>query len=67
MAARSGGVDPYGNTFFNEQEADVALGEIDSLLRLCTGEWEKAAVHDLAELLRACRATPGSHLWFVGD
>ncbi|MFG2822793.1 hypothetical protein ACGFX4_25600 [Kitasatospora sp. NPDC048365] len=60
-------VDPYGDTQFNEQEAEVALGEIPGLLKRCTSEWQKAAVADLASLLKSCATTPGSYLWFIGD
>ncbi|MER5349227.1 hypothetical protein ABT093_02685 [Kitasatospora sp. NPDC002551] len=60
-------VDPYGDTRFGEQEARAALGEIEGLLRLCADAAETAAVTDLAALLTACAATPGSCLWFIGD
>ncbi|MEV6977466.1 hypothetical protein [Kitasatospora sp. NPDC093806] len=60
-------VDPYGDTQFDEQEAEVALGEIPGLLRRCADASETAAVNDLAALLKACASTPGSCLWFIGD
>ncbi|MEU8621905.1 hypothetical protein [Streptomyces sp. NPDC048623] len=60
-------VDPYGDTQFNEQEAEVALGEIAGLLQRCTTEGQRAAVTDLAAMLKSCATTPGSCLWFVGD
>ncbi|MFI5526980.1 hypothetical protein ACIA8O_00330 [Kitasatospora sp. NPDC051853] len=60
-------VDPYGDTMFNEQEAEAALTEIPGLLRRVAGPGQEAAVHDLAELLALCAATPGSYLWFMGD
>lgn len=60
-------VDPYGDTLFNEQEAEVARQEIDALTQRCTDEHQKAALHDLAALLEECAATPGSYLWFIGD
>jgi hypothetical protein len=60
-------VDPYGNTLFNEQEAEAALREVPGLLQQCTSESQAAAVHDLAALLESCATTPGSHLWFIGD
>ncbi|MEW2131014.1 hypothetical protein [Streptomyces sp. NPDC005435] len=62
-----GWVDPYGDTLFNEQEAQVAREEAAALARECTDEREKAALLDLTEFLEACAATPGSYLWFVGD
>lgn len=60
-------IDLYGDTQFNEQEAETALTEIPDLLRRCTTPEQTEAVHDLAEMLRACATTPGSYLWFVGD
>ncbi|MFF9817691.1 hypothetical protein [Streptomyces sp. NPDC014006] len=62
-----GRVDPYGDTLFNEQEAQVAGHHVSALVRRCTDEGQKAALLDLAELLEACAATPGSYVWFVGD
>ncbi|WP_431682951.1 hypothetical protein [Kitasatospora sp. KL5] len=62
-----GRVDPYNDTLVDEQQAQAALRDIDGLLEQCSGEAERAAVHDLAALLRACAATPGSHLLFIGD
>ncbi|MGK5499182.1 hypothetical protein [Streptomyces sp. URMC 125] len=64
---RLGWVDPYGDTLFNEQEAQVASQEVVALVRRCNDEWQKAALLDLAELLEACTATPGSYLWLMGD
>ncbi|NEA63375.1 hypothetical protein [Streptomyces sp. SID12488] len=66
-SGKLGWVDPYGDTLFNEQEAQVARQEVDALQQRCTGKEEKAALLDLAELLEACVATPGSYLWFIGD
>ncbi|WP_330345465.1 hypothetical protein OHA09_25100 [Streptomyces longwoodensis] len=60
-------VDPYGDTLMNEQEAGAALGEIDDLKRGCDNDRGRDALDDLAALLRACAATPGSYLWFIGD
>ncbi|MFE7568958.1 hypothetical protein ACFU76_18670 [Streptomyces sp. NPDC057539] len=60
-------VDPYGDTLFNEQEAEFARQEIDALTLRCTDEHQMAALHDLATLLEECAATPGSYLWFIGD
>ncbi|MFB7512793.1 hypothetical protein [Streptomyces sp. NPDC056144] len=60
-------VDPYDNTLFNEQEAEVALREVDGLLQQCADESQVAAVHDLATLLKSCAATNGGYLWFIGD
>jgi len=62
-----GWVDPYGNTVFNQQEAEAALREVPGLLQQCTSESQEAAVRDLAALLQSCATTPGSHLWFMGD
>ncbi|MFI9103481.1 hypothetical protein ACIGXA_23445 [Streptomyces fildesensis] len=60
-------VDPYGDTLFNEQEAEVALREVAVLLPQCADGPQRAALQDLAELLAVCAATPGSYLWFIGD
>ncbi|MET8646782.1 hypothetical protein ACWEQ2_31760 [Streptomyces sp. NPDC004096] len=62
-----GWVDPYGDTLFNDQEARVARQEVDVLVRQCADTKEKAALLDLADLLEACAATPGSYVWFIGD
>ncbi|MEU8997212.1 hypothetical protein AB0952_33300 [Streptomyces caniferus] len=62
-----GGVDPYGDTLFNEQEAHVARQEVAALTEGCGDPQRKAALLDLGELLEACAATPGSYLWFMGD
>ncbi|MFF8884045.1 hypothetical protein [Streptomyces flaveolus] len=66
-SGKLGWVDPYGDTLFNEQEAEVARREVAALTRRCTDERQKAALLDLAELLEACAITPGSYLWFMGD
>nr|WP_308430609.1 S1 RNA-binding domain-containing protein [Streptomyces aurantiogriseus] len=66
-AGKLGWIDPYGDTLFNEQEAQAALQEVAALAQQCTDEHQKAALLDLAELLEACAATPGSYLWFIGD
>ncbi|MFD7702776.1 hypothetical protein [Streptomyces caelestis] len=66
-SGKLGWVDPYGDTLFNEQEAQVARQEVAVLAQRCTDEQRKAALLDLAELLEACAATPGGHLWFMGD
>ncbi|MEY9965398.1 hypothetical protein ABIA33_003440 [Streptacidiphilus sp. MAP12-16] len=60
-------VDPYGDTLFNEQEAQAALREVAVLSQGCADGPQQAALHDLAALLAACAATPGSYLWFMGD
>jgi hypothetical protein len=60
-------VDPYGDTLFNEQEAQATLSQAAALSKGCTDGPEKAAVDDLLAMLEACAATPGSHLWFMGD
>ncbi|MDX2646271.1 hypothetical protein PV341_22450 [Streptomyces sp. PA03-1a] len=54
-------------SLFNEQEAHVVRQEVAVLTQRCTDEEQKAALLDLAELLEACAATPGSYLWFMGD
>ncbi|GAA3049990.1 hypothetical protein [Streptomyces glomeratus] len=66
-SGKLGWVDPYGDTLFNDQEARVARPEVAALIQLCADEKQKAALLDLAELLEACAATPGSYLWFIGD
>ncbi|AUG75563.1 hypothetical protein CFP65_0606 [Kitasatospora sp. MMS16-BH015] len=59
--------DPYGDTFFDAADVQTALGEIDELRACSGGAGETAAVDDLARMLRACLAHPGSSLWFMGD
>jgi hypothetical protein len=66
-SGKLGWVDPYGDTLFNEQEAQVARQEVATLIQRCIDEQQKAALRDLAELLEACATTPGSYLWFMGD
>ncbi|MFE4539007.1 hypothetical protein ACFRKB_28725 [Streptomyces scopuliridis] len=66
-SGKLGWVDPYGDTLFNEQEAQVARQEIAALTRGCADEQQKAALLDLAELLEVCETTPGSYLLFMGD
>lgn len=66
-SGRLGWVDPYGDTLFNEQEAQVARQEVAVLTKRCTDHQQKAALLDLAKLLDECAATPGSYLWFMGD
>ncbi|MFD4250173.1 hypothetical protein ACFWQL_10575 [Amycolatopsis thermoflava] len=60
-------VDPYGDTMFNEQEAEAALPQVAALLRDCADDSARAALTDLAGMLEACAATPGGYLWFMGD
>ncbi len=60
-------VDPYGDTLFNEQQAEAALREVPDLLKMCSGPPQTAAVLDLEGLLQSCSKTSGSYLWFVGD
>ncbi|MFE7332721.1 hypothetical protein ACFU8W_49475 [Streptomyces sp. NPDC057565] len=60
-------VDPYGDTLFNEQQAQAALREVPALLQQCSEPSQTAAVLDLEGLLQSCSQTPGSYLWFVGD
>ncbi|MEU8653616.1 hypothetical protein [Streptomyces sp. NPDC048737] len=66
-SGKLGWVDPYGDTLFNEQEAQVAREEVAALTQNCSDDQQKAALLDLAELLEACAVTPGSYLWFIGD
>ncbi|MFB9906715.1 hypothetical protein [Allokutzneria oryzae] len=66
-SGKLGWVDPFGDTLFNEQEAEAALLEIPGLLRSCSDAEATAAVRDLEGLLRTCARTPGSYLWFMGD
>ncbi|MGV9275751.1 hypothetical protein [Streptomyces griseosporeus] len=79
VAGRLAGVDPYGDTLMNEQEAAAALREIreiretretrdaDGLRQLCVDGRRLDALGDLAEMLEQCAATPGSYVWFAGD
>ncbi|MEV6333058.1 hypothetical protein [Streptomyces sp. NPDC051909] len=60
-------VDPYGDTLFDEQQAQAALREVPDLLQRCSGPSQTVAVLDLERLLRSCSQTPGRYLWFVGD
>ncbi|AJE40739.1 hypothetical protein CP978_12555 [Streptomyces nodosus] len=60
-------IDPYGDTFMNEQESAVVLQEIQHLRQRCGDERQLAAMDDLAAMLEQCVATPGSCLWFAGD
>jgi hypothetical protein len=60
-------VDPCGDTFLNEQEAEAALREVAALAEKCAAGPQRDALDDLAALLAECAATPGSHLWFMGD
>ncbi|MFC7819557.1 MULTISPECIES: hypothetical protein [unclassified Streptomyces] len=66
-SGKLGWVDPYGDTLFNEQEAQLARQEVAALAQRCTDDRQKAALLDLDRLLEACAATPGSYLWFMGD
>ncbi|MGW0601903.1 hypothetical protein ACWD11_32915 [Streptomyces sp. NPDC002776] len=66
-SGKLGWVDPYGDTLFNEQEAQVARQEAVVLAQTCTDEQQKAALLDLVVFLEGCAATPGSYLWFIGD
>ncbi|MGW6207389.1 hypothetical protein ACWF9B_27600 [Streptomyces sp. NPDC055089] len=66
-SGKLGWIDPYGDTLFNEQEAQVASGEAAALVNGCDDEGQRAALLDLAELLEACARTRGSYLWFMGD
>ncbi|MFC0600215.1 hypothetical protein [Streptomyces palmae] len=66
-SGKLGWVDPYGDTLFNEQEAQVVRSEVAALLQGCTDKRQKAALLDLGELLEECAATPGSYVWFMGD
>jgi hypothetical protein len=67
VSGKLGWVDPYGDTLFNEQEAQVARQEVAVLTQACTDDQQKAALLDLAGFLEECAATPGSYLWFIGD
>ncbi|MFF9625494.1 hypothetical protein [Streptomyces griseosporeus] len=76
VAGRLAGVDPYGDTLMNEQEAAAALREIreigeirdaDGLRQLCADARRLDALDELAGILEQCVATPGSYVWFAGD
>lgn len=60
-------IDPYRDTRFTDQDAQAALAEVAALVRECASPVQEAALLDLAEMLEACVATPGSCLWFIGD
>lgn len=64
-SGRLGSVDPYGDTVFNDQDAEAALSEIPDLLNRCANEEETAAVRDLAEIMASC--VQDTYLWFIGD
>jgi hypothetical protein len=65
-SGKLGWVDPYGDTLFNEQEAQATVQEVGMLLHGCPDPAQVTALRDLAELLEACATTPGSYLWFIG-
>ena len=73
VLARLGGdrrlaaIDPYGDTEYNEQQAEAALREVQQLEALCATDGERAAVVALRGMLAECARTPGSYLVFVGD
>ncbi|UFR04846.1 hypothetical protein KBP30_28450 [Streptomyces sp. Go40/10] len=60
-------IDPYRDTRFTDQDAQAALPEVAALVRECADPSQEAALVDLAEMLEACAAMPGSCLWFIGD
>jgi hypothetical protein len=64
---RLAGVDPYGDTLFDEHQAAAALAEARTLLARCATPAQTAAVRDLLTMLEACARVPGGHLWFMGD
>ena len=72
VAGRLAGVDPYGDTLMNEQEAAAALQEIRESeevreSRDGIGLRQLDALDELAGILEQCAATPGSYVWFAGD
>ncbi|MEU0228856.1 hypothetical protein ABZ177_31545 [Streptomyces sp. NPDC006284] len=67
VPGRLTGVDLYGDTLMNEQEAAAAIREIGDLKQRCGDERQLAALDDLARMLGECAATAGSYLWFAGD
>ncbi|MGW5537685.1 hypothetical protein ACWER6_26285 [Streptomyces sp. NPDC004009] len=60
-------VDLYGDTVMNEQEAAAALTEVPGLKERCSDARQRAALDDLAAVLRECADPPGSYVWFAGD
>ncbi|AUG76693.1 hypothetical protein CFP65_1819 [Kitasatospora sp. MMS16-BH015] len=66
-SGKLGWVDPYGDTLFNEQEAEAARREVAALVDDCADGRQRAALLDLDGLLAQCAATPGSYLQFIGD
>ncbi|MFC0539920.1 hypothetical protein [Kutzneria chonburiensis] len=64
---RLAAIDPYGDTLYNEQQAEAALKEVRQLEDLCTTDGEREAVGALRGMLAECAGTPGSYLMFVGD
>ncbi|MEV7153878.1 hypothetical protein AB0N77_04520 [Streptomyces misionensis] len=60
-------VDLYGDTVMNEQQAEAALAEVPGLREQCTDERQRAALDDLAAVLRECVNTAGSYVRFAGD
>ncbi|MFF9274701.1 hypothetical protein [Streptomyces griseosporeus] len=69
VAGRLAGVDPYGDTLMNGQEAAVALEEVREFResRDADGLRWLDALDELAGILEQCAATPGSYVWFAGD
>jgi hypothetical protein len=64
---RLAAIDPYGDTEYNEQQAEAALREVQQLEALCATDGERQAVAALRGMLADCAGTPGSYLMFVGD
>ncbi|MBJ7906422.1 hypothetical protein IF655_24345 [Streptomyces sp. DSM 110735] len=60
-------VDLYGDTVMNEQDAEAALAEVPGLRERCADERQRAALDDLAAVLKECVSTAGSYVWFAGD
>ncbi|WP_431032802.1 hypothetical protein ACQYWQ_05740 [Streptomyces sp. P6-2-1] len=66
-SSRLAWIDPYGDTFFDEQAAEIAHGEALALLAECRDARGRAALGDLVEVLARCVRTPGSRVWCAGD
>lgn len=62
------GVDPVGNTLFNQRQIPRLEAEVSRLLHSeeCDAK-ARRSLHELQGLLRSARIQPHEFLWIVGD
>ncbi len=60
------GIDPYGNTVFNRQQAVSLLAELRTWRATCDPE-QADMTDEIIRLAEACRDQSHAYLWFVGD